>query len=406
MRKPARRRRAIVAEKNPASVTSLQAIKLRNILSFGPETETLELRNLNVLIGPNASGKSNLLDVLSLLRSYPTDPRKTINLGGGVAEWIWKGNPGDPASIDVTVSRPGAPPLRHHFAFRTEQQAFRVQHETIDRGSEEQELGLPPAYYDFRDGRLPLISVRGEEEPVEVIPATFNRDLSILAQRKDPDRYPEMARLSSIYEGIRLYREWPFGRNTRQPQQTDMASKPLEENFSNLGLFLQGLRRRPKARAALLEGLLDIYEGLTEFDVRIEGGTALVFFMEGDFSIPAMRLSDGSFRYLCLLAILHDPEPPPLIGIEEPELGLHPDLLPKLADLLVEASQRTQLIVTTHSDILVDALTEHPESVVICEKHDGCTTMQRLNAHELKPWLAKYRLGQLWSKGELGGNRW
>jgi len=66
-----------------------------------------------------------------------------------------------------------------------------------------------------------------------------------------------------------------------------------------------------------------------------------VIFTEGDFSIPATRLSDGTLRYLCLLAILCDPEPPPLICIEEPELGLHPDILPKLADLLVSASERT-----------------------------------------------------------------
>ena len=62
---------------------------------------------------------------------------------------------------------------------------------------------------------------------------------------------------------------------------------------------------------------------------------------------------------------IYDPDPPPLICIEEPELGLHPDLLPKLADHLVTASERTQLIVTTHSDILVDALTERPETVVV-----------------------------------------
>ena len=111
-------------------------------------------------------------------------------------------------------------------------------------------------------------------------------------------------------------------------------------------------------------------------------------------------------RYLCLLAILLHPEPPSLIGIEEPELGLHPDLLPGLADLLVEASERTQLIVTTHSDVLVDALTERPESVVVCEKNDGQTEMRRLDKADLDKWLKEYRLGDLWTSGELGGNRW
>jgi predicted ATPase len=131
-----------------------------------------------------------------------------------------------------------------------------------------------------------------------------------------------------------------------------------------------------------------------------------VFFTEGDFVIPATRLSDGTLRYLCLLAILCDPAPPPMICIEEPELGLHPDVLPSLAELLIEASERTQLIVTTHSDILVDAMTERPESVVICEKYNGCTEMKRLSPPDLAVWLKTYRLGQLWIDGQIGGKRW
>ena len=92
--------------------------------------------------------------------------------------------------------------------------------------------------------------------------------------------------------------------------------------------------------------------------------------------------------------------------IEEPELGLHPDALSIIAELLVEAKAKTQVIVTTHSDILVDALSDTPEDIVICEKHDGATTMRRLESDKLKVWLEKYTLGQLWRSGELGGNRW
>jgi predicted ATPase len=92
--------------------------------------------------------------------------------------------------------------------------------------------------------------------------------------------------------------------------------------------------------------------------------------------------------------------------IEEPELGLHPDVLPTLAGLLKEASQRTQLIVTTHSDVLMDAMSDTPESVVVAERGDNGTTLTRLNADKLKPWLEKYRLGQLWTRGDIGGTRW
>lgn len=128
---------------------------------------------------------------------------------------------------------------------------------------------------------------------------------------------------------------------------------------------------------------------------------------EGDFRVPASRLSDGTLRYLCLLAILCDPTPPPLICIEEPELGLHPDVLPKVADLLVQASLRTQIVVTTHSDVLVDAMTDRPESVIVVEKHEGKTFMKRLtDDDELKGYLEDYRLGEAWLRGMIGGTRW
>jgi predicted ATPase len=87
-------------------------------------------------------------------------------------------------------------------------------------------------------------------------------------------------------------------------------------------------------------------------------------------------------------------------------LGLHPDVLPTLAELLGEASKRMQLIVTTHSDVLVDALTDTPEAVVICEKTDGQTTLRRLDKAALAEWVDKYALGELWRMGELGGKRW
>ena len=71
-----------------------------------------------------------------------------------------------------------------------------------------------------------------------------------------------------------------------------------------------------------------------------------------------------------------------------------------------EASERTQIIVTTHSDILVDAMTDMPEAILVAEKHEGGTELTRLDPEKLKPWLAEYRLGEIWSRGQIGGNRW
>ena len=156
----------------------------------------------------------------------------------------------------------------------------------------------------------------------------------------------------------------------------------------------------------LLQGLRALYDGIDDYDVQIEGGTVQVFFHEGRFTVPATRLSDGTLRYLCLLAILCHPSPPPLICLEEPELGLHPDVLPTLAEFLKEAAERTQLIITTHSDVLVDAMSDRPQDVLVAERGAMGTTITRLDPDKLKPWLEKYRLGQLWTRGEIGGTRW
>jgi len=92
------------------------------------------------------------------------------------------------------------------------------------------------------------------------------------------------------------------------------------------------------------------------------------------------------------------------VAIEEPELGLHPDVMPYLAELLVDASSRTQLVVTTHARLLIDALTEHASSVIVCSKENGESRFERLAERDLAEWLDKYTLGDLWSKGEIGGN--
>lgn len=393
---------------NPAQDHRLLAeIRLDNLLSFGPGTPALPLEKLNVLIGPNGSGKSNLLEAIALLRASTTDWRPVISKGGGVGEWIWKGQPHEQASVEAVFVNPrGSEPLRHTITFCRVQQTFQLVDERIEYERHTDPDGKAVFGYRYRNGRpvitSPLSNARVHEAKVQLTDPT----VSVLKQHVN---VPGRQRLANDYDRIRLYREWVFGqKNTplRDPQRTDLRTDRLEEDFSNLGLFLKRIGRSPKTKESLLTAFRCLYEGLTDFDVSIEGGTVQVFFNEGEFIIPAPRLSDGSVRYLCLLAILCDPEPPPLICIEEPELGLHPDILPILADHLMAASERTQLIVSTHSDILVDAMTDRPEAVVVCEKHEGSTHMRRLSREDLAAWLEKYRLGQLWTKGELGGTRW
>jgi len=192
------------------------------------------------------------------------------------------------------------------------------------------------------------------------------------------------------------------------PQRADLPEDFLLEDASNLGLVLNDLQHRQGTKQVLIEKFRQFYDAADDITTKIHGGTVQVFIHEKGLSqpIPATRLSDGTLRYLCLLALLCHPTPPPLLCIEEPELGLHPDILATVAELLVEASQHTQLVVTTHSDALVSALTETPEAVLVCEHDDAGTHLHRLGAEQLKKWLENYSLGELWRMGEIGGTRW
>lgn len=388
-----------------------QRIKAQNVLSFGPDGIDLELGPLNVLIGPNGSGKSNLLDLFSLFQAAPKELAAPVRRGGGVQDWIWRGDPESVAilSVDVaerhaTEQRQVPKATRHEIVFFEANHTFRLLDERILRMLSESTA--QSAY--LLDAREPSEIFEPPNSGNGVVSPQLARDQSILSQRKDPFQFPEFDRLNWAYNEIRMYRTWPFGRDSvfTRAQRTDVISRPMAEDYSNAWIFLNRLRKHPQTKAQLIEKIKDVHEGVTDFDFEIIGSTMQVYLTEGEYTIPASRLSDGSLRFLCLLAILLDPEPPAFIAIEEPELGLHPDLMPQIVDLLVDASSRTQIVVTTHSDTIVDALNDRPETVVVCEKHDGQTEFKRLDRGDLSHWLEKYRLGELWTKGAIGGTRW
>lgn len=389
----------------------IRQLHLKNLLSYGPESEPLTLGSLNVLIGPNGSGKSNFIETLSLLQAAPGEITRPIRDGGGIRDWLHKAGQnakGSPtARVEAIMEYPsGRQPLRYVVEFTEEANRLTITDEVVE--NERPDAGHPQAYfyYQWRHGAPVLnISEFGERR---LSRESIKSDLSILAQKRDADLYPEITYVADQFSGMRLYREWTFGRyaSPRLPQKADLPNGTLEPDASNLGLVLNRLRRDTHARRLLLDALKKVYEGIEDVDVIVEGGTVQVFFMERSGSMPATRLSDGTLRYLSLLAVLCDPAPPPLICIEEPELGLHPDLMPTLAGLIKDASARTQLVVTTHSPALVDAMTDTPEAVLVCERDETGTVLSRLDKQDLKPWLEKYRLGQLWTRGDLGGTRW
>ena len=409
----------------------LKSIRLDGFLSFPPGSPAIELEPLNVLIGPNGSGKSNLIEAVELLHATPTAFAQAIRSGGGVAEWLWKGTRSgtDPtATIEAVTTGSGTiPDLRYHLTFAANGQRTEILDESINDSafpfpSSELFVGKfdlsdseiiekyigHDSYYWFGQGH-PLLTVKtktGNREYWMMKPEDLKSEESILSQRKDPYAYPELTWLGQQFARIQTFREWSFGRTTalRQPQPADLPSDSLLPDSRNLGLVLNELEFN-NAGVELNRMLGRFLPRFERILTRIQGSTVQVYVQEEGLRapIPMSRLSDGTIRFIALLALLLTPTPPPLLCIEEPELGLHPDAVGLLAGLLVDASTRTQLIVTTHSDALVSGLSDQARSVMVCESNGG-TRIERVDPEKLSHWLDRYRLGEIWRIGELGGN--
>lgn len=388
----------------------IQHLALHNFLSYGPEGVGVDLVPLNVLIGPNASGKSNLLEALLILRATAGDLQAAIRAGGGIGEYVWKGaKPGSGSFLRAVVGPLRGTFLMHEMEMSPLGTYAEVANETIGtfRADSDDSDGDAVLYASAEGSGL--ILARRAEGREEIPVSDLNPGQSVLSQRRDPVQFPELTSLADFFRKFVLFQEWNFGRNAaaRLPQRTDLPSDFLLPDASNLGLILHDLWQTSGKREELIGYLRKFYEPARFISTKLQGGTIQLYIEEeGERLIPATRLSDGTLRYLCLLAILCHSNPPPVIGIEEPELGLHPDVVPTVAELLRKASERTQLFVTTHSDALVSALSDIPESILVCEATPNGTTMKRLEAEPLREWLEKYTLGEIWRMGEIGGNRW
>ena len=390
----------------------LKSLRLDGFLSFPPGSPPIELGPLNVIIGPNGSGKSNLIEALSLLNATPTAFATAIRDGGGAREWLWKG--ADAKSSTTIEAILSGNSTNKDFRYRLAFAAVGQRTEVIDEAIEEAEKRDPDEsdvffFYRFRNGNPVITKYNSPDHTASkahLERQSLKPDESVLSQRKEPDIYPELAWVGEQFSQIQMFREWGFGRYTevRKPQAGDLPSDRLLPDARNLGLVLNQLEHSNAGIEfnRLLSQFLPRYQ---RFSTLIQGATVQLYLHEHGLStpIPATRLSDGTIRFMAILAILLTPNPPPVICIEEPELGLHPDAMSLMANLLVEAATRIQLIVTTHSDALISALSDHANAVLICEYRKG-SVLRRVEPEKLRDWLDKYRLGEIWRIGELGGN--
>lgn len=386
----------------------IHSLKLQNFLSFGSEGEEIELQPLNVLIGANASGKSNLIEAFGILKALPTDVLAPIRRGGGVSEFLWKGSDDIPtAKIETVVEYRTNMLLRYSLGFTAVEQRLKINTEAVKNQYLHSYLEREKSEVYYHSNGFD-ISLKTQQEIGDRAQKILDPvGSSILSQIKEPISYPEITYLGNQFSNICLYQDWYVGGNSkaRLPQKIDLPERPLLENGSNLCIFLNKMQEQIGSKT-IIEYLNKLYDSAEEVIIKVDGSMVQMYVRETELTqpIPADKLSSGTLQYLFLVALLLDPTPPPLICIEQVELGLHPDMMSTIADLLIEASQRTQLIVTTYSEAVISSLP--PESVLVCERDYKGTYLRRLDPNRLKKWLEEYSLGHIWSMGEIGGTRW
>lgn len=322
-------------------------------------------------------------------------------------EWLWRPRGGGAgattATIEVVVGAGFAAEQasRYHIEFGSQGGALWILDEWLG-----DEPSGSDVHFRVRNGDKVAEGRRGGTFWIAPIGDPQRGNMSLLAQRKDPVSFAEGTRFGENLDKTRVYQHWTAGplsplRSSRRP---DTPTNSLLENLENFPSRIATLKGTPSIKRRLLELIKDVSPGFDDIEVVPEGGTLQLYLIEGDRKIASYRLSDGTLRYLMLLSILLDPSPPPLIVIEEPELSLHPDVLPTLRDLMLEAAERAQIIITTQSPTFLDAWTDHASAVVVCEREGDSTTLTRLDPADFPD--REHGLGGRWVRGEIGGTRW
>ena len=415
----------------------LRRLRVRGLLSFGPDTPEFEFSPLDVLIGANAAGKSNFLEAIRLLAAAPTDLAGAVRRRGGVGDWLWKG---EGAAASATLSAEVGPypetgrRLRYHLEITGDDHGRPV---VSDERVEEAPSADAPAegsearlIYGTLCGRRLLRVAEGwkrswsyrvdREAEIKIgggrklIPSQhrLRPDESVLArhrdtevQHRDAEVCPELSWLARQLGRIAVFGARPVGPEApvRRPQPAGLRGDRLLPDASNLASVWREIERREPGRPnELLRRFLPRWERMStrESDGKIE----CLFHEFGlEAPVPAAGVADGTIAFVTVLTALLAPSPPSVLCLEKPETDLHPDHLFQLECLLADACEHTQVLLTTHSDDLVSGFTDRPESVAVCERRENGTVLRRLDPKVVEEWAEDGPLGDLWRFGALGG---
>jgi len=410
----------------------LKRVTIENFFSFGEGSPPIELNpSVNVLLGINGSGKSNFLRAIRLLYESVAGEgegfEKLFNRWGGfqgVANYSGKKKSFirlrfefDHESVANTLPQP-------QYTFR-ENPIYQVTIRPLGNTGYFLEEIFSVGTYNLMQvvngkgrisarnpetGKIKLESPEDLSIGVESESPSFKTSELVLRQFEDPARFLPLYTLKRAIESFAVYDYFNTAPQSpvRLPTQAANATR-LSSDGSNLASLLNALQNNHSlSYEALVQQIARINPNFKNISFSNQGSYLHLALREHnlDRSVPIEHISDGTLRYLMLLSIALNPENGYVLGVDEPENGLHPDMLNTVTTLLKNTSVRgAQLLIATHSPLVLNTF-ELDDVLIFSKNEHNETIIDRLEEDDLQEFLSQYTLGQLWLMGKIGAKRW
>jgi predicted ATPase len=362
----------------------LDWITIKGFKSIG-SIEKLQLRAVNVVIGPNGSGKSNFIGVFAFLHAIREGKLQDYVIKAGGAEKVLHFGSKATKKIELRIS----------FEEEENQYSIELSPTNVDELFPSDEM----AYFwnkslGYKKPHPQALARKGKEAGISDVP-----------KKASVERY-----VADHLNSWRLYHFHDTSANSPLKKTASLNdNRFLNPDGSNLAAFLYYLREKQEASYKLIRSAVQrvapFFDDFQLQPLKLKPDTIQLEWRHknSDSYFDASSLSDGTLRFIALATLFLQPQQyrPSVILVDEPELGLHPFAITILASLVKAASERTQVILSTQSPLLLDHF--EPEDVLVADRVEGSTQLTRLEKSKLEIWLEDYSLGQLWEKNELGG---
>jgi len=349
----------------------------------------IELRELNVLIGANGAGKSNLIDFFRMLN---------FALSRGFQDPYQRER--GPASTILHFGSETTGVIRGELTFKSDDDDWNFYRFTLADSAGDR--------LTFTKEEVQFQGATSEElmPPVSLVQhPSDNSGLTELWAENDP-----VARFAKRFlQRVRVYQfhDTSLNSHLRKYTPTDQSAY-LYADAGNLSAILLDLENESSDDyASIVRNLRAVLPWFDDFELEPEGNRGVLLrwrmFGHGDYLFGPGQLSDGSLRIMALITLLLLPPEklPNVIIIDEPELGLHPAAEQVIAGLIKYASRNCQIIISTQSSTFIDHF--GADDIIVVENEHGESSFKRQSSEELAKWLERYTLSQIWSKNLIGG---